>query len=139
MNSQTKHAASHILKLATLLFIGANLNTGCTSLGVSKEDNPKLALGKGILSGPLGQQLDEPSKRKAIAAELKALSSNIPGQPVNWQGTRKREGTVIAGPAFEISTSVCRRYSHEVRVDGVASKADGTACKDSDGVWQPLD
>jgi surface antigen len=116
-----------------------SLLAGCTTLGASGKDNPKLALGKGILSGPLGQGLDDGSKRKAIAAELKALSDNTPGKPVEWIGTKGREGTVVAGPAFEISTSVCKRYTHEVRISGNSRKADGTACTGADGVWQPLE
>jgi len=124
---------------AILLIAMAQILVACTTLGLSSEDNPKLALGKGILAGPLGEGLDDVSMRKAIAAELKALSDNTPGKPVNWKSIKNREGTVVAGPAFEISSSVCKRYSHEIRIGGRTSSADGTACRNDDGVWLPLE
>jgi surface antigen len=111
--------------------------SGClTMAGI--ERNPAYSLRNGILAGDFGNGLSDANRAKAIQAEVKAVSDNRPGLSLEWQGRDGVSGKVTPEQVFEIGSRPCRRYLHELRVDGGQRRRAGTACRDENGNWQPV-
>ena len=103
------------------------------------KTNPKYAeLGKGPLSGDIGEKLSEAAKQMALDAEYNALESRKSGEHVTWQLSANQNGRVTTFPPYQVGTSKCRRYIHSVSVNGQSSQSAATACRDQSGKWTPL-
>ena len=92
----------------------------------------------GILSGPVGASLDERDRKRAAAAEKRALEQGEPGEPVGWRGSAGRHGTVVPGVDYEIRGIRCRDYTHSIYIDGRPQTARTTACRNPDATWTPV-
>ncbi len=92
----------------------------------------------GLVSGDIGAALDGRDRQAALAAEYRALELGSAGSPVAWTGTAGRAGEVVPGPAYRVNEYACRDYTHTVTVNGQASAARGTACREPDGTWRPV-
>lgn len=114
------------------LFLTACLTTAGLDTG------PGALLSTGLISGELGQGLDQQARRKAIDAEVAALSKGATGTETKWTGARNTSGKVVPGQLFEVSGKICRRYTHVISVSGQTRSAQSTACKNEDGIWEPL-
>jgi surface antigen len=90
------------------------------------------ALG-GILGNHLGSQLDENSRRNALAAQYQAFSS---GRPTNWTGTQGSYGSIAPGPVYATAQGYCREYNTTITVGGKKERGYGQACRQPDGSWQ---
>ncbi len=111
--------------------------SGCLTMA-QIERNPAYSLRNGILAGEFGSGLSDVNRVKAIQAEVKAVSENRPGVSLEWQGRDGVSGKVTPEQVFEIGWQPCRRYVHELRIDGAQRRRAGTACRDEDGNWQPI-
>lgn len=125
-----------VRKALFLLASTAVLSACVTTAGLDK--GPGALLSKGLVAGDLARGLDPQSKRKAIDAEIAALSNSATGVETKWKGQKGTSGKVIPGQPFEVSGKICRRYSHEIVFDGQTRSDEATACKNEDGVWEPL-
>ncbi len=96
------------------------------------------ALAGGVIGGAIGRGLDTRSKNAALTAEYNALERGPVGQPVAWQGTNGTYGQVVPQQPYQVGSQNCRRYTHTIYVDGTPQEASGTACRNPDGTWQPL-
>jgi surface antigen len=110
--------------------------TGSTSSGVTGSVGGTAS--GGILSGPVGASLDERDRKRAAAAEKRALEQGEPGEPVGWRGSAGRHGTVVPGVDYEIRGVRCRDYTHSIYIDGRPQTARTTACRNPDASWTPL-
>jgi surface antigen len=121
-----------------LFFLFSTVVLSACVTSASLDKGPGALLSKGLVAGELGRGLDPQSKRKAIDAEITALSNSATGVETKWQGQKNTSGIVIPGQLFEVSGKICRRYSHEILVNGQSQSDEATACKNEDGVWEPL-
>lgn len=96
------------------------------------------ALAGGVIGGSIGRGLDNRSKNAALNAEYNALERGPAGQPVAWQGANGTYGQVVPQQPYQVGSQNCRRYTHTIYIDGTPQEASGTACRNSDGTWQPL-
>ena len=95
--------------------------------------------GLGALIGSnIGAQLDQADQERLYYAQTQALESSPSGSRVEWRNPDSgRYGYVTPGPAYSVNNSNCRDYTHTIYIDGRAETARGTACRQSDGTWQP--
>jgi len=142
------------MKIVAALLAGLLAVSGCTTLGAGATsaspgkplgessrkgpDEMAAAMAGGLIGGELGKGLDASDKRKALAAEYRALEYSQGGQSVTWTGGAGRSGTVIPAQPYRVGSQDCRQYNHNVIVDGVAQSARGTACRNADGSWTTL-
>ena len=127
---------SNLRKLLVLTGMSFFLTACLTTSGL--DTGPGALLSTGLISGELGQGLDQQAKRKAIDAEVAALSNGATGTETKWTGSKNTSGKVVPGQLFEVSGKICRRYSHVVSVSGQMRSGQTTACKNEDGIWEPL-
>lgn len=111
---------------------------GCVSSKVDFDNDPKLALSKGILSGEFGVELDKANRLKAVQAEHKALEDGITAAPIAWVGSNGVSGNVTPGQPYQVGSATCRTYTHSILIAGQSKSARGTACKDKNADWSPL-
>jgi len=95
------------------------------------------ALDGGIVSHT-GLTISDSDKQRALEAEYRALEAAPGGQPVVWSG-RNISGQVVAAAPYQVGSQNCRQYTHTVTVDGKATVARGSACRNDDGTWTPLE
>jgi surface antigen len=91
----------------------------------------------GVLGNGIGGGLDERDRQLAFSAEMRALDTGEPGEPVGWRGHPGRYGTVVPGGFYETRGTRCRDYSHTIYIDGRPQTARATACRSADGTWAP--
>ena len=91
----------------------------------------------GVLGNGIGTGLDERDRQLAFSAEMRALDTGEPGEPVGWRGHPGRYGTVVPGGYYETRGTRCRDYSHTIYIDGKPQTARATACRNPDGTWAP--
>ena len=91
----------------------------------------------GVLGNGIGTGLDERDRQLAFSAEMRALDTGEPGEPVGWRGHPGRYGTVVPGGYYETRGTRCRDYSHTIYIDGKPQTARATACRGPDGNWSP--
>lgn len=115
----------------------AGLN-GCVSSKLDFDNDPKLALSKGVLSSDFGTGLEKSNRLKAVQAERKALESGITGAPIAWVGSNEAKGSVTPGQPYQVGSATCRTYTHSIVIAGQTKSAKGTACKDKNADWVPL-
>lgn len=91
----------------------------------------------GVLGNGIGSGLDERDRQLAFSAEMRALDTGEPGEPIGWRGHPGRYGTVVPGGYYETRGTRCRDYSHTIYIDGKPQTARATACRGADGSWAP--
>lgn len=93
----------------------------------------------GLVGGEIGKGLNSHERRLALEAEYKTLEYTPGGQTVTWQGDRPgRRGEVMAAQPYRVGSQDCRQYSHTVHDGSMTRNARGTACRNPDGSWTPL-
>lgn len=127
---------SNLRNLLVLTGLSVFLTACLTTVGLEK--GPGALLSTGLISGELGRDLDQKTKRKAIDAEVAALSNGATGTETKWTGAKNTSGKVVPGQPFEVSGQSCRRYTHVISVSGQIRSGQTTACKNEDGIWEPL-
>jgi surface antigen len=95
------------------------------------------ALDGGIISHT-GLTISDSDKQRALEAEYRALEAAPGGQPVVWSG-RGISGQVVAAAPYQVGSQNCRQYTHTVTVDSKQTVARGSACRNDDGTWTPLE
>ncbi|MCX5493096.1 glycine zipper 2TM domain-containing protein [Kaistia dalseonensis] len=91
----------------------------------------------GLIGNAIGVSMDAQSQQRAQAAEFQALEYGRPGAPVDWSSQGNR-GEVTPGPRYRVNSYECRDYTHEIWIDGRPQTARGTACRQPDGTWRPV-
>lgn len=137
--------------ICSLLLLQGCTLTGSQDAGVSGEfaqpkkiDRAKLtALGNGLLPEETFNELSAADQRLALSAEYEALEEAPAGIAVSWQSKTGGAGSVTASTPFRVGSTSCRQYSHEyTKPAGTASassKGQGTACRDVQALWTPVD
>jgi len=93
-----------------------------------------------MIGGSLGRALDERDEMLMAGAQYDALEYAPPGAVREWRnGENGRYGSVTPGARYQVNEYVCRDYSHTVFIDGRRELLRGTACRQPDGTWRPLD
>ncbi|MDE1186255.1 MAG: hypothetical protein PW844_07240 [Pantoea sp.] len=95
------------------------------------------ALDGGIIAHT-GLTIGDSDKQRALEAEYRALEAAPGGQPVVWSG-RGISGQVVAAAPYQVGSQNCRQYTHTVTVDGKQTVARGSACRNDNGTWTPLE
>ena len=123
-----------------LILLAALSLAGCSSLTAGSEPNILIAPlnEEGLLAGELGSSLNASARRKAAEAEYRALESGQTGMPVPWKMSDNLYGNVVPQQPYSVGSSNCRRYVHTVTEKGQVRSATGTACRNDEGIWQPL-
>jgi surface antigen len=92
----------------------------------------------GLIGNRIGASMDDEDKRRAYAAEMQALEGGPSGKPVAWRNPDSgRYGSVVPGPAYDMSGVQCRQYTHTIYISGQPQTARGAACRNPDGTWTP--
>ncbi|MBL1405109.1 MAG: hypothetical protein COC00_003920 [Rhizobiales bacterium] len=112
--------------------------TGCVSSKLDFENDPHLALSKGILSSEFGIGLVGADRLKAINAEHTALENGVTGASIIWLGANAIAGNVVPGQPYHVGSATCRTYTHTIAIAGEKRSARGTACKEKNADWAPL-
>ena len=110
---------------------------GCTAFG------PKIGLGGavtgGIVGTVIGRDLDPAAQHAAHEAEYHALEYGKTGEVTAWKSGSAR-GEVVAGPLYRVNSYDCRDYTDTITVGTAAPQsARDTACRQANGIWQPVD
>ncbi len=93
----------------------------------------------GLVGNRIGAAMDDEDRQRAYAAQMQALETGSSGAPVSWRNPDSgRYGTVVPGPAYVQNGMNCRQYTHTIYIDGRPQTARGTACRNSDGSWNPV-
>lgn len=98
------------------------------------------AMNGGLVAGPVGADLTESEKRRALEAEYRALEYTPAGESVAWgaEGGSSGYGEVMARQPYSVGSQNCRQYTLTVTAKGRTQQARGTACRNEDGSWTPL-
>lgn len=125
-----------VTRLIALVLLAVNIG-GCAA-----TTGPKAAGGatlNGFLSNRIGAALDDEDRRRAYAAQLRALESGPSGAPVAWRNPDSGHyGNVVPGPAYDLNGGPCREYTHTVFIDGQLQTQRGTACRNPDDTWSVI-
>jgi surface antigen len=109
---------------------------GCQSLGSGGSIGGSLA--GGLYAGPVGVGLSPAAARAARDAEYRALEFGRIGAPVDWK-SGDAHGEVVPGSSYRVNAYDCRDYTHSIAIGSApAQSARGTACRQANGVWQPV-
>jgi surface antigen len=117
---------------------GEPVGTGAAPSPVPGPARPAAAgeLG-GFVGNPLASALGEEAAQRALETQLTTLDNGRAGSPVDWSAGASR-GEVTPGPLYRVNSYECRDYTHQIWVGGRAQSARGTACRQSDGNWRPV-
>ncbi|WP_026304503.1 glycine zipper 2TM domain-containing protein [Kaistia granuli] len=97
------------------------------------------ALIGGLVGQSVGRSLDDREQQRAREAEFQALEYGRPGSPIDWRGDRAGyRGEVTPGPRYRVNAYDCRDYTHRIWINGEPEVARGTACRQEDGTWRPI-
>lgn len=87
----------------------------------------------GYLGGQVGKSMDEDSRRR-LASTLEYTRTN---QATHWVDPDTGQAyTVVPVKTYRQGGRVCRRFRATVVIRGRSEQAVGTACRQSDGVWE---
>lgn len=125
-----------------LLFLAMTSLAACTSLSGTRSGSVAsgsvlTALGDGLL-GSSANQMTGSDKRLALEAEYKALEYSPKGKVVTWTGSGSVSGEVTAAQPYQVGSQNCRQYTHILEINSAPQIMRGTACRNSDGSWTPL-
>ncbi|MGI9400424.1 MAG: hypothetical protein ACR2O0_04140 [Rhizobiaceae bacterium] len=121
-----------------LLILSALFVQGCSSTNASIPADMIESLDNGVLAGDLGDPLGAKARKLAVEAEYKALEAGQTGMPVPWKLTDNVYGNVVPQQPYSVGAVNCRRYVHTINSKGEIRSATGTACRNDEGIWQPL-
>ncbi|MBA8876683.1 surface antigen [Phyllobacterium myrsinacearum] len=94
------------------------------------------ALGNGLIGNA---SLEPADRKRALQAEYQALEYSPAGKAIEWKNSSgSRAGEVVAAQPYQVGSQNCRQYTHTIRADGTPQTARGTACRNEDGSWTPL-
>jgi len=111
---------------------------GETDVRPASERTIYQAMGRGLM-GDFFDPMAVPDRRRALAAEYRALEYGKAGEIISWQGTNTRlSGEVVAGQPYRVGSQDCRQYRHNFSLDRVIHNLSGSACRNKDGSWSPL-
>ena len=121
------------------------LLAGCSAIGLPVGPSARLGVGAptdglvggGIAGAELGALAPE-DRRRALAAEFRALEFGTVGEAVAWRG-RGGSGEALALAPFQVGSQNCRQLRHALLIGGERRVALGAACREPDGRWIPLD
>lgn len=141
MHARPVPAALGVLVLGMLLSgCASDANSslkGAGNIALPVTPVMRSAVSGGLISGAIGNGLDDADRQKAYDAEISALETGGPGYPIGWKGEGGARGTVIAGPPYhKPGFQTCRDYSHTIYIDNRPQIARGAACRNADGKWQ---
>jgi len=87
----------------------------------------------------VGQSLDRADAVAAGRAERTAYQAPL-GQAITWSNTENgHSGTIMPIREGQDSAgNTCREFQQSVVIDGKVEQANGTACRQPDGVWKVL-
>ncbi len=91
----------------------------------------------GFVGNAIGASLDAQAEQRAEQAQMQALENGRAGTQVAWDSGNAR-GEVIPGPRYNVNSNECRDYTHQIWIDGQPQTARGTACRQPDGTWRPV-
>ncbi|MDJ0931847.1 MAG: RT0821/Lpp0805 family surface protein [Breoghania sp.] len=92
-----------------------------------------------LIGQEIGRSLDERDRQEVYNAQYRALEYSRSGQPVEWRNPDSGHyGEVVPGPGYIINNADCRDYTHTIYIDGKSEVARGTACRQPDGTWRPV-
>jgi surface antigen len=112
--------------------IGSAFGSGNGRLGAMAAG----ALIGGFLGNQLGARMDEADRAYYFNAQNQALNS---GASTQWQNPQSGiYGSVEPGPVQVVNTQQCRDYMSTIYIDGQPQTARGTACRNPDGTWRPI-
>lgn len=108
--------------------------------GCGPESNPPVATAKppadpyvrGVVTGPVGQQLTPDDRRTAGKAQYTAISE---GKRKSWRGKAGTFGFIEPGAVGNGVGGKCREYSHTIYLNGRPQTAKGSACETQPGSW----
>ncbi len=124
-------------KISMVLSLTVGL-ASCITTSQSLDAGPRALLSQGLVAGEFGSGLDNAAKRKALDAEIEALTNGVPGSQTRWSAANGVSGIVVPAQSFEVSGRVCRRYNHTITIKGQLKSEDATACRNESGIWEPL-
>ncbi len=145
MKLVTKFSTSLLFVSIALVIAGCGTagdrkNTSLTTLGGFSRGEPKpdllAAMGTGLL-GNSALQLTANDRRKALEAEYRTLEYSPAGKTVSWKAGSS-SGDVMAAQPYQVGSQNCRQYTHTFNINGVPQTQRGTACRNPDGSWTPL-
>ena len=111
---------------------------GCQTMSGVNVATLSAPLKASLVTGDLGNGLDNPTLALAANTEYRALETGRAGAGVSWRVSDKLFGTVTPQQPYTVGTTNCRRFTHAINVNGTPRAATGTACRGEDGVWTPL-
>ncbi len=109
---------------------------GLTGGGAQPRSDLLAALGDGLL-GDSAAKLSAGDRKKALEAEYRALEYSPAGKSVSWRGA-VASGDVTAAPPYQVGSQNCRQYTHTFTISGAPQTERGSACRNPDGSWTPL-
>ncbi len=117
---------------------------GAAGAAIGGSDNriPGVAIGAvagGLLGNFIGADMDARDRQLAAAAQYQALEYGQAGQATPWNNPSSRNrGQIVPGEYYQRGGNYCRPYTHTIYIDGQPQTARGTACRGSDGTWNPV-
>ena len=96
------------------------------------------ALAGGLLGGKFGRDLDCRDQQYHGQAAQDALENQSSGTASSWQNPDTgHTGSVTPTSTYQRENGqYCRDFEQSITVDGQVERAQGTACRQSDGTWQ---
>ncbi len=90
----------------------------------------------GLLGNHIGAALDDEDRRRANAAQMRALESGPSGAPVPWRNPDSGHyGNIVPGPSYQVNGVPCRQFTETIYIGGKPQVERGTACRNPDGTW----
>jgi len=84
-----------------------------------------------------GKMLTASERANLSKAEFQALNYGKAGQQIGWKSDSGDEiGTIVAYQLFQVGSSNCRRFEHQISTLSGPEQTAGTACLNSDGAWR---
>jgi surface antigen len=89
-----------------------------------------------VLDNRIDAKLNDEDKRRAYAAQIKALETGPSGAPVSWRNPDSGHyGDVVPGPAYQANGAACRQFTHTIFIDGKPQSERSTACRNTGNTW----
>ncbi len=104
----------------------------------------KIAIGAGVLAGGflgnrIGESLDCQDQQYHYDTTQNALETQPTGETSSWVNPDTgHSGEITPTRTYTAEGQPCREFSQTIYVDGEYEEIEGTACRQSDGTWQPV-
>jgi len=131
-----KQTVDTLLGAGTGALLGSQLGSGKGKLAFVALG----ALGGAFLGSEIGKSLDRADRQMAARAQNTALETGRSGTSTAWVNPDSgHSGRVTPRPSYQrASGETCRKYEHEVTIDGRREIMKGTACRQRDGTWRTV-